>query len=344
MTRCRALTSVAVLCVFVAAPLCAQIPTRRPPIDSAPRLYSIRGTLRSGADETAIPNIKVELRRFSGEVVGLSFTRSNGDFEFGGLPTGEYILNVDEEGYEPVREKVEILQSARIGVQIYLRKPIRVSQRSDGPTVSTRELTLPRKARESLNKGRQQLFERRNPAGSVPHFRRTLAEAPDYYEAMHLLGIALMDMGQLAEAEQALRQSIAASNGRFAEPHFALAALLSTNQQYADAEASARAGMAIDGAAWLGPFELARAMLGSNQLEGAESQLQIVRQRNPGFAPMYLLSINVNLRKKDAAAVLRDLDEYLKLEPQGPMAQRAREMRETLLGPQSQARANPPKP
>lgn len=344
MTRCRALLLVLSFCGTLPASLYAQSQPRRPTTEVMPRTYSIRGTLRAATDESTVTSIKVELRRFSGEVVGLVFTRSNGEFEFGGLTSGEYVLHVDEDGFESVREKVEILQASRVGIQLYLKKPLRLGQQPDGPSVSARELALSRKARDSLRKGRQQLFDRNDPTGSVGHFRRTLTEAPDFYEAQHLMAIAFMDMGQFAEAEKALRECIDASKGKFADAHFALAAVLSNGQRFTEALAAARAGIAIDAAAWQGPFELARALFHVNQVDEAAQQLQLVRERNPAFAPAYLLSVNVNLRRRNHPAVLRDLEEYLRLEPAGVMSQQAREMRDTLLKAQNTPAPAPPKP
>lgn len=342
VSRCRTLF-LALLCCLPVTDLCAQAPPRRPSIDPAPRLYAVRGTLRLAADESSVSNIKVELRRFSGEIIGIVFTRANGEFEFAGVSSGEYILQVDEDGFEPVRENVEVFQSSRIGIQLHLKKPLRLGDQPYGLAVSARELALSKKARDALRKGRQQLFDRKDPSGSVAHFRRALSEAPEHYEAMHLLALAYMDLSRWAEAEESLRECIAASQGRYAEAHFALAAVLSTNQRFTDAESSARAGIALDSSTWQGPFELARALFGTNHLQEAENQLQLVRERNPQFSSMYLLSANINLRQRDMPAVLRDLDAYLRLEPTGAMSDQARQMREAIQKSQGQAQAAPPK-
>ena len=114
------------LLCLVGAPECvAQVqPRRTPATEVNPRVYSIRGMVRYSDNEAGAEMIKVELRRFTGEAVGITFSRHNGEFEFGGLSNGEYLVTITQHGYEPVRESVEIMSASRSGVFVYLNKPL----------------------------------------------------------------------------------------------------------------------------------------------------------------------------------------------------------------------------
>ncbi len=325
---------------------------QRPPSDSrsspAPRTYPVRGFLRLAATERGVDQTQVTLRRFTGEEVMTAFTRSNGEFDLGGVPAGSYVLVVEESGYEPIRESLEVAGS-RVGIVLHLRLagsgPV-----EGGRIISARELALPGGARDAFRKGMDRLYGRRDLAGSIPHFEKTLALKPDFYEAHHQLGVAQLEMGRFTEAEASLGKSIALSVGKYAPAQFALAGLLCNADRFADAAAAARSGLHSDPAAWEGYFELARALLGLGRNDEAEHAALRARSRNADFAPLYLILANIHMRRKDTLALIGDLDEYLRLEPEGSLSQSAREMRANLQRAQAPAlrtptaAAVPPKP
>src|SRR3989442_12820084 len=73
---------------------------------------------------------------------------------------------------------------------------------------------------------------KKDPAGSLVHFQRAVAELPSYYEAYHQMGLAYMRLGQAAQAEQAFQKAIDLSQGRYAEALFGLASLLSNQRRF----------------------------------------------------------------------------------------------------------------
>ena len=320
----------------------------RPPSGNVtPRTYYLRGSVRTSDDGRPMEMIKVDLKRMTGEVIGTTFTRSNGEFEFNGLRNGMHYLVVEEKGYEPVRESVEIFHSSRPGLLIFLKRPIVVVSSEPGNIVSAHELSLPRRAREAMQKGMDRLGKQ-DLKGSLIQFQRAVAAVPTYYEAYHQMGVAHMRLGQATEAEQALRKSIELSEGRYSEAYFPLASLLSNQQRFGEAETLTRQGLGLDGNAWQGHYELARALVGLNRVDDAEKSAREARTRKPDFPPLHLVLANIHIRKRDYPALLEDLDTYLKLEPSGPLSDKARQMREAvgraLVNAQNAPSATPPKP
>jgi hypothetical protein len=304
-------------------------PQATPPrTETSPRFLFIRGTVRLAENEAGVSSIKVDLKRFTGETVSTLFTRSNGDFEFGGLGRGSYILTIEAPGFEPVQEQIELASTSRSGVQLYLRKlPPQPGTREH--SVSVREYTLPRKARDAFRKGIETSQQRRDPRASLPHFQRAVAEYPSYYEAYYQMGLIYLDLGEPQKAEEALRMSVALSKETFADPYFALASLHSTGGKHAEAERLCRQGLKIDDA-WQGHFELARALFALDRVAEAEASIVAAKARRADYAPMYLLSANIHIRTKNYPALLEDLDAYLKLDPDGPVSAGARQMREQV--------------
>src|SRR5437899_2147907 len=83
---------------------------------------SISGRVLFATDNRPAEGVKVDLRRFSFEPVTTMFTRSNGEFEVSGLASASYLLLVEEQGYEPVQQAVELNLSAGRGLLLYLKK------------------------------------------------------------------------------------------------------------------------------------------------------------------------------------------------------------------------------
>ncbi len=313
-----------------------------------PRTFSIRGTVRNNDTSQPIEMVRVDLKRFTGETVATNFTRSNGDFEFGGLNNGVYYIVVDEKGYEPVREGVEIVGSSRSGIFIFLHKPLELRPAAPGNVISAHELSLPQKARDAAQKGVERLYTKNDYKGSLPLFQRAIAAATSYYEAYYHMGVAYMHLDQTSDAEHAFRKSIELSNNTYALAHVDLAAMLSNTERFSEAEPLARRAVELDANSWNSRFELTRALLGLNRVDAAEKTAEETRARKADFAPLYLLMANMHIRKRDTAALMQDLDTYLKLEPSGPASEQARHTREQLQQSAATAKDSPtnqpPKP
>jgi len=345
----RRLTLSVLLALTLLWPVLCRSQVRPPGSGSTARTFSLSGTVRNSDDGRPYEMVKVELKRVTGEVLGTQFTRSNGEFEFYGLYNGTYQIVVEEKGFEPIRENVEIFNSPRSGVYIFLKRPIQLGFTEPGRSVSARELGIPRKAHDAMQKGLDRLYAKQpDPRASLDQFRRAVAALPTYYEAYHQMGVAYMHLGEPAEAEKALRKSIELSESRYAEAYIALAAVLTDNQRLAEAETVARQAIDLDGNAWQGPYELSRALVGLNRLDAAEKSALQARAQKPGFPPLHLLLANIHIRKHNYVALLQDLDSYLKLEPDGPMSDQARQTREkiqrSLANAQNAPAAPPTKP
>ncbi|MGH9816369.1 MAG: tetratricopeptide repeat protein, partial [Candidatus Acidiferrales bacterium] len=318
---CRRLPPLALLGLLIAQQIHAQAPNPTPPgptASSGPaRTFMIRGSLRLASNNQAVEMIKVELKKFTGEVVSVSYTRSNGEFEFGGLGSGAYVIVVDEEGFEPISESVELRNTLRSGVYLYLREPLKLGgEAPNSPTVSARELALPSKAAGELRKGKEELLAKDNPEESVKHFTKLAGLAPDFYEAHYYMALAYARLGRVPEAETQLRACIAGSGQAHEDSYVSLASLLSNQQRYKEAEPFARKATELNPESWQSQFELARALGGVNRLHEALLVAKVVQEKNPEFADVHLLLANIHIRRGDRRGLVGALDDYLKLRPE----------------------------
>jgi tetratricopeptide (TPR) repeat protein len=292
-------------------------------------------------------NIRVELKATTGTPINSTFTRGNGEFEFNGLSRGEYIIEIAIDGYEPASKTVSIFNSSYRGLSIYMARPMKAEDTSSGrATISVHQLSVPRKAYEEFEKGLQLALGKSDYRGAIVQFQRAIKDFPTYYEAYAQEASAYLNLQDLASAEPALRKSIELSSGKYPDPLFMLAGVLSDSGRYSEAEPIARQVIALDAASWHGPYELARALTGLKQVEDAEKSAIQARDLKPDNSPVYLILANIHILRRDYSALLKDLDTYLKLVPTGPGAEQARKTREQLQAAmqeeEKQARTNPP--
>jgi tetratricopeptide (TPR) repeat protein len=212
------------------------------------------------------------------------------------------------------------------------------SQQS-GYAVSVRELSIPPKALHAFEQGIE-LLAKKDPAGSLPHFQRAIMEYAGYYEAYDRIGAADLKLWRLPEAEQAFRKSIELSGGQYAHPLIALGAILDEQEKFAEAESVTRKGLDLAPESWTGHYYLALAFFGLNRFVEAEKSVHEALRWKTDFPEAHLLLSDIHSRKEDYRALVNDLDEYLKLAPDGPASARAKALRGSAQDMVSESQSN----
>jgi Flp pilus assembly protein TadD len=302
----------------------AQNPPRRHSV------FSIGGTVRDEATQRSVENILVTLKQLTGATVNTTFTRGNGDFQFDGLSGGDYILEINARDYASVHETITLSDGSRLGMTIGLTRTGKVAAPSVQMSISAHQLSVPHKAHDEFEKGMNLIYMKADYRGAITQFQFAIRDFPTYYEAYSEEGSAYYQLRDLEHAEEALRKSVELSSGQYADALFTLAALLTDTKRFEEAEATSRKGIAADSSSWRGPFELARALTALKKAEEAEKSAQQSRDLMPDNAPVYLLLANIHIQKKDYKALIRDLDDYLRLSPVGGEADQARKTRERV--------------
>jgi hypothetical protein len=287
-------------------------------------VYSIRGTLRNGETNLPAEMVRVELKLSTGDIVATSYTSSSGEFEFSGIRIGMYYITVNAEGFGPIREFIQIMDTSKQGILLFLQKPNALPKAAVAPVVSAHLLSLPQKARDSYQKGMQRFYDKKDAEGSLPFFQRAIADTADCYEAWYEIGNVNIRLGKTAEAESAFQKSLEVSQGKFVQANIGLAAIFSNAGKFAEAAPLARKAIELDSRMWEGSYELGRAQAGLKQWAEAEKSSLTARQLNPDSAAVHLLLANIHMHKPDYTALIEDLETYLKIEPQGAAAAQAR--------------------
>jgi tetratricopeptide (TPR) repeat protein len=296
---------------------------------STGNLSEIQGSITNDEDNRPILNAKVQLTTVAGQIVNSSYTGQDGRFSFRNLARGDYMVTVTADGFESGSQKVMILGMNVPEVRIALRKPANLGEKTSvgGDTVSSRELMLPKNAQQAFHKGMEKLYKKNDPSGSMPYFQKVLTAAPNFYEAYYQEGMAYTFESKLADAETAFQKAIAASQDMYPDACFGLAAILSDQERFKQSEPLSRHGLELQPEAWRGHFELARALSGLGRTAEAEQSALEARKRNPGFSGLYIVLANIHLQLRNDVAVLDDLTTYLKMDPNGPFASQAKDLK-----------------
>jgi tetratricopeptide (TPR) repeat protein len=130
---------------------------------------------------------------------------------------------------------------------------------------------------------------------------------------------------------KAFQTSVDLSGGHYAWAEFGFGFLLCRAGKPDEAEKIIRKGLEMEDAAPEGYVILSNALLQLNRRDEAEKSAQEALLRNPNLADAYLVLSNVDGSKGDYRAQVLNLDAYLRLVPNGPASERARQGRETAL-------------
>jgi tetratricopeptide (TPR) repeat protein len=301
-------------------------------------VFSIGGSLRDDTDRRAMENIPVTLKQLTGGVINTAYTRGNGDFQFDALGNGDYIIEITVKDYERVQQTVTISGASRLGLSIFLARTGRAANPPLQLSISAHQLSVPHKAHDEFEKGMSLIYMKSDYRAAIPQFQLAIKDFPTYYEAYAEEGNAYYQLEEMGPAEEALQKAVDLSSGQYADAMFTLAAILTDTKRFKEAETISRRGISVDSSSWRGPFELARALTALKEPEEAEKSAQQSRDLMPDNPPVYLLLANIHIQRKDYPALLRDLDDYLRLAPIGPEADQARKTRQRV-----QAMVNAPK-
>jgi Flp pilus assembly protein TadD len=336
---------ISLLCFF-SKPAAAQKPPL-PPTRPSPTIsttYSVSGRVSDAGDNTRINSVRVELRAFTGATVASAFTSGDGNFEFLNVARGSYQLVVQQMGYQASAQPVDVNGSV-VGIEVVLRRIAGPGAVNGGPaTVSARELSIPHKAHDAMQKGLNLLYAKSDYPGSVKQFERAVEAYPDYYEAYTQIGVANMKLHDVDASEQAFRKAIDISHQQYVDALFWLATLLSDADRFTDAEPLARKAVEVNANSWQAHEELARALLGLNRAAEAETTaLEAVKLQSQN-ANLRLLLANIHIALQNNVALLDDLNTYLKLAPTGSFAAQARQQRDEVQHDLENSKASPVAP
>ncbi|MBZ5681353.1 MAG: tetratricopeptide repeat protein [Acidobacteriia bacterium] len=306
--------------------LTASSPEALPQQTAPARGLFISGVVRDDDTHDALSAVALELQRISGDTASppvVSGTR--GEFQFNGVVSGDYRITAHQKGYETATLDIMLGGIPLSNVSITLRRSAVAPGSVPGDAISAHQLSIPEKARDDFDKGFK-LLNGTKPdyRRALTYFERAIKEYPDYYEAYAETGVAQHRLGDKAAAEQALRKSVELSSGRYPDALMWLAEMLNDASRFSESEEFARRCATENDSSWRCALELARSLAGMKRSTEAEAVATKASELNPNNAGTFLVLGNIHIQEHKYAAVVKDFDTYLKLDPSGPQSEQVR--------------------
>ena len=273
----------------------------------------------------------MQLCTADGRMIEERHTRSLGEFTFGGLVPGVYILEVSAQGYEPTEYKPDVRLTSDQSFTVFMKpEQISVISSSSVRPVSAHELSMPRKARNLYGSGMKKLYGDKNAQGALEDFEKAVLRAPNFYEAQFQSGMAMLSLGKGEEAEARIRKSMEISGDKFAGANVALGVLLFDRNHLDAAESQFRHAMDLNPAAWLAYYKMGEIAFSRGDLLQAETWANKAKQLETDQPMMDQLLMEVHIKQKNYPAAIKDIDAYLELDPISANADRLRDLQEKL--------------
>jgi tetratricopeptide (TPR) repeat protein len=249
---------------------------------------------------------------------------STGEFRFTGLQAGSYSLTVSARGFQTLQEILE-MESATGTTHVEVRLEAvggknLLSEKL--PALSDRGAS--RKVRKEYEKGVRSLWSG-NPREAQLHFEKAVEMYPCYARAQAQLGSALAAQNNLLPAEAALRKAISCDHD-FLLSYDLLGGLYNAERRFADSETVLNEGVRRAPSTWQLHYHLAVAHFGQGQYPKAEEEYLKVRSLNPVPPPsLHVELADVYLKEAADRKAYAELQAYLRVAPDGPLAPKARE-------------------
>jgi|SRR5690348_3034371 Tfp pilus assembly protein PilF len=290
---------------------------------------AIQGKVLTAGSARPVASVIVTFRSQDAGFSRSVLTDIEGQFEVQGTPPGKYSVTIEEPGYEPF-QAFDQVGVAPLKLLIYLVPAKAAPAPPSANTVSVRELSIPHRAQDEFRKGLLELGKNAL-TDSLNHFMKATHAFAGYYEAFYHAGIVQLRLGHTSEALQSFQEAVTLSGGRFAQAQYGMGYALYLDDQPVEAEKVLRRGIDSDPKLAEGYEILGMVEVKLNRLDDAEKNAREALLRDANCAGAYLVLSDVSGQRKDYRQQLVDLDNYLKLQPAGPVSERVEKAREATI-------------
>ena len=285
---------------------------------------SIRGTVRDAVTHQGLARVVVMIESSDSGYAGQAQTDSSGRFDLQGLDVNVYSLNIRFPGYYDATQNVDLSTNPMAYLSFELRPkpgtaPPAVAPEGPDASLNARLAPVPEKARKEFLRAQELWQQGKDPQGCVDHLNKAIKIYPQFAYAYVLLASTYMQQSNAPEAKSALYKAIAI-DPKLPDARFTLGMILNREKDYSGAEKSLTEGLQLDGTSAQGHYEVGRTYLALGRLPDAETHAQKAAALQPNMAPVHILLGNIAWKKQDAEGALKEYQQYLKLDPNGPMA------------------------
>lgn len=307
-----------------------------PPLDDTrrQRVTEIHGQVRL-PDGSPASGARVNV---AGTSRGDAKTDSSGKFQIDHLVPGKYYVHVWAPGYQGVSQQVD-LESAR---GIFLDFTLRPATAARGPAVQSQpaaplpaihisagDTTAPESARKNYEEAERMLVAGNNVNTALELLKTAISQYPEYIQAHLLMGAAYSSQENWEEAQKAFQKAVELDQ-KNADAYIGLGAVENEKKNFPEAENHLLKAVELAPVSADAHFELGRAYYGQERWQLADQQLAKANELRPDNAQQHAVMGNILLREHNAEGALKQFQEALRLDPNGPLAVPTHQMIERL--------------
>ena len=288
---------------------------------------TLRGKVRS-VDGLTVNNAIVELRVGGGAMISQTVTRNDGDFLFSNLASGEYEVAVTVAGYEPTVQVARFNQSDRmsfaevVNIEIMIRPRREAALLAPGTNFAQ---DVPKPARAAYERGMARLREGKSDEG-VAALREAITNFNDYFDAHFALGKELFRTGNDNEALEAFERA-RQINDRQDAVYYMFGLVMMKEKKYGVAEYAFREATRLNATSAGSHFYHAQSLIElavresdqrqrATDLDSADQELNHAWENsNKRLTMVYLQRARIHESRGEREAAARDLESFLKAEP-----------------------------
>jgi tetratricopeptide (TPR) repeat protein len=289
---------------------------------------TLRGKVRS-TNGVTVNNAIVELRVGGGGMISQTVTRNDGDFAFTNLASGEYEVAVTIAGYEPTVQMARFNQSDRmnfsevVNIEVLIRPKREIVPTTPGTNFVQ---DVPKPARAAYERAMTRLREGKSDE-AVAALREAIANFNDYFDAHFALGKEMFRAGKDNEALEALERARQINDRQDAVYHLFGLVMMKEGKfgvaEYAFGEATRLNANSVASRFYHAQALIELALRGKDErqsaadLSAADQELSrawdISEKR---LTAIYLQRARIHEKRGEKEAAARDLESYLKAEPE----------------------------
>jgi tetratricopeptide (TPR) repeat protein len=193
------------------------------------------------------------------------------------------------------------------------------------PETGTEKRRTKPEVEETMNKGREFLFQKHDAKAGVEEFKKAIKIDPWYGQGYLLLGVAQMQLQHWSEAQWAFEEAAKVEPGN-AQAYLGTGSALNEQKNYAGAQKALQHSLELQPDSAEAHYEMARSLCALGKWEAAEPHVSQAIEINKDYAGPHVLMGNIYLQHEDPDAALAEFKEYLRLDPQGNLAAQVKEM------------------
>jgi tetratricopeptide (TPR) repeat protein len=285
---------------------------------------SIRGSVRDAVTHRGLERVIVMVEAADSGYAGQAETDTSGRFELQGLPASSYVVVVRFPGCYEMSQGADltVTPSTYLSFELHPKPsntPPAVAPEGPDAHLNARLAAVPEKARKEFAAARDLWQKGTDPQRCIDHLNKAIKFYPKFPDAYVLQATVYIQQNNAAEAKSALGRAIEI-NPKLPEAWFTLGMVQNKEKDYAGAEKTLIEGLKLDDGSPQGHYELAKTYWALGRWQDSEPHALKAAALQPAMAPVHVLLGNIALRKRDATRALKEFQEYLRLDPKGPMA------------------------